>query len=156
MLLFLLPYTHWLQRTSKISNLLPGYCLRLLGNYLDLVNYLDLWVWSSVVCMGSRAKATASPWSLGKLRSLCLISAQLSPAPVTSERGTCTSQQTALNPCSLPLQDGRLIFVFYNHKQKLRSWSPIFCSLFRVKWGDCVNFLWLENVTPRVSEQHLL
>ncbi|KAF2979585.1 hypothetical protein EK904_005641 [Melospiza melodia maxima] len=86
------------------------------------LNYLDLGVWSSVVCTGSRVKGTASPLSLGKLWSVCVICAQLSP--VTSERDTCTSQQTALNPCSLPLHRGQIpLLCFITTNKKLTGFQ---------------------------------
>lgn len=63
----------------------------------------------SVVCMESRAEATASPLTWASSGSVCVICAQLSPVPVTSERGTCTSQQHLVSATSLGT-DGRLHF----------------------------------------------
>lgn len=73
--------------------------------------YLDLGVWSSVVCMGSRTKA------FGKLRSVSDL---------------CTTE--SLQPPSAQMADSTFVFVPQTKSFKA---SPIFCSPFRVKWGLC-------------------
>lgn len=76
------------------------------------------------------------PWPWGS-SGVCVIRAQLSPVPVTSERGTCTSQQTALSPCSLPQHRWQTPFPCFITTNKKKLKSNLLLSLLSQVRGPC-------------------